>query len=46
MVGASRPRVSSFLNKFRELGFIDCKGGNGGLLVNSSLELPFVTNLS
>jgi CRP/FNR family cyclic AMP-dependent transcriptional regulator len=37
MVGASRPRVSSFLNKFRELGFIDYNGGQGGLLVNSSL---------
>jgi CRP/FNR family cyclic AMP-dependent transcriptional regulator len=34
IVGASRPRVSSFLNKFRKLGFIDY---NGGLLVNSSL---------
>ena len=37
MVGASRPRVSSLLNKFRELGFIDYNGGHGGLLVNSSL---------
>ena len=37
MVGASRPRVSSFMNKFRNLGFIDYKGANGGLLVNSSL---------
>ena len=34
MVGASRSRVSSFLNKFRDLGFIDY---NGGLRVNSSL---------
>jgi CRP/FNR family transcriptional regulator, cyclic AMP receptor protein len=34
MVGASRPRVSSFLNKFRKLGFIEY---NGGLQVNSSL---------
>jgi CRP/FNR family transcriptional regulator, cyclic AMP receptor protein len=34
MVGASRPRVSSFMNKFRKLGFIDY---NGGLQVNSSL---------
>lgn len=34
MVGASRARVSSFLNKFRKLGFIDY---NGGLHVNSSL---------
>jgi len=34
MVGASRSRVSSFLNKFRNLGFIEY---NGGLRVNSSL---------
>jgi len=34
MVGASRARVSSFMNKFRKLGFIDY---NGGLQVNSSL---------
>jgi len=34
MVGASRPRVSSFMNKFRKLGFIEY---NGGLRVNSSL---------
>jgi CRP-like cAMP-binding protein len=34
MVGASRSRVSSFLNKFRKLGFIEY---NGGLRVNSSL---------
>src|SRR5438105_5477437 len=34
MVGASRARVSSFLNKFRELGFIEY---NGGLHVHSSL---------
>ena len=34
MVGASRPRVSSFLNKFRKLGFIEY---NGGLKVNRSL---------
>src|SRR5579859_255976 len=26
MVGASRPRVSSFMNKFRKLGFIDYDG--------------------
>jgi CRP/FNR family cyclic AMP-dependent transcriptional regulator len=38
MVGASRARVSSFLNKFRKLGFIDYNGDyNGGLQVNSSL---------
>jgi CRP-like cAMP-binding protein len=34
MVGAGRPRVSGFLNKFRKLGFIDY---NGGLQVNKSL---------
>lgn len=34
MVGASRSRVSSFLNRFRQLGFIEY---NGGLRVNSSL---------
>jgi CRP/FNR family transcriptional regulator, cyclic AMP receptor protein len=34
MVGATRPRVSSFMNKFRRLGFIDY---NGGLEVHSSL---------
>jgi CRP/FNR family cyclic AMP-dependent transcriptional regulator len=34
MVGASRSRVSSFMNKFRKLGFIDY---NGGIEVRSSL---------
>jgi hypothetical protein len=34
MVGASRPRVNGFLNKFKKLGFIDY---NGGLRVNKSL---------
>lgn len=34
MVGTSRPRVSSFMNKFRRLGFIDY---DGGLEVHSSL---------
>ncbi|GJE16435.1 Crp/Fnr family transcriptional regulator [Methylobacterium marchantiae] len=34
MVGASRPRVSQFLNKFRELGFIEY---NGDIRVNRSL---------
>lgn len=34
MVGTTRSRVSHFMNKFRELGFIDY---NGGLLVHSSL---------
>jgi CRP/FNR family cyclic AMP-dependent transcriptional regulator len=34
MVGTTRPRVSSFMNKFRKLGFIDY---NGALRVYSSL---------
>jgi CRP/FNR family cyclic AMP-dependent transcriptional regulator len=34
MVGASRSRVSSFMNKFEKLGFIDYKNG---LSVNNSL---------
>jgi CRP/FNR family transcriptional regulator, cyclic AMP receptor protein len=34
MVGASRPRVSSFMNKFRKLGYIEY---NGGLRVHNSL---------
>lgn len=34
MVGTTRPRVSSFMNKFRRLGFIDY---NGVLEVHSSL---------
>jgi len=34
MIGTTRPRVSSFMNKFRKLGFIDY---NGGLEVHSSL---------
>ncbi len=34
MVGTTRPRVSSFMNKFRKLGFIEY---NGDLKVHSSL---------
>ena len=34
MVGTTRSRVSSFMNKFRKLGFIDY---NGGLEIRSSL---------
>jgi CRP/FNR family cyclic AMP-dependent transcriptional regulator len=34
MIGTTRARVSSFMNKFRKLGFIDY---NGGLRVHSSL---------
>jgi CRP/FNR family transcriptional regulator, cyclic AMP receptor protein len=40
MIGATRPRVSFFMNKFRKLGFIEY---NGGLKVNSSL-LSIVLN--
>jgi CRP/FNR family transcriptional regulator, cyclic AMP receptor protein len=36
MVGTTRSRVSHFMNKFRELGFIDY-GDQGGLTVNSGL---------
>lgn len=35
MVGTTRSRVSHFMNKFKELGFIDYNGH--GLTVNSSL---------
>ena len=34
LVGTTRPRISSFMNKFRKLGFIEY---NGGLRVHSSL---------
>jgi CRP/FNR family cyclic AMP-dependent transcriptional regulator len=37
MIGTTRSRVSSFMNKFRKLGFIDYNGGNGGIEVHSSL---------
>ena len=36
MVGTTRSRVSSFMNKFRKLGFVDYSGRNG-LQVHSSL---------
>jgi CRP-like cAMP-binding protein len=35
MIGTTRSRVSFFLNRFRDLGFIDYNGG--GMQVNSSL---------
>lgn len=35
MVGTTRSRVSHFMNKFRDLGFIDYNGG--GLMVHSGL---------
>lgn len=34
MIGTTRSRVSSFMNKFRKLGFIDY---NGGIVINRSL---------
>lgn len=34
MIGTTRPRVSHFMNKFRDLGFIEY---NGSLVVHSSL---------
>src|SRR6187399_1062082 len=46
MIGTTRSRVSHFMNKFRQLGFIDY---NGGLEVHSSLlnmvlhETPGIT---
>ena len=36
MVGTTRSRVSHFMNKFRELGFVDYTG-SGGVTVNSGL---------
>jgi len=36
MVGTTRSRVSHFMNKFRELGFIEY-GDQGGLTINSGL---------
>jgi hypothetical protein len=36
MVGTTRSRVSHFMNKFREHGFIDY-ADNGGLTINNSL---------
>jgi len=35
MIGTTRSRVSFFLNRFRELGYIDYNGG--GMLINNSL---------
>ena len=37
MIGTTRSRVSHFMNKFREMGFIDYKAGSGGLEVHNSL---------
>jgi hypothetical protein len=35
MIGTTRSRVSFFLNRFRNLGFINCN--NSGMHINSSL---------
>jgi CRP/FNR family transcriptional regulator, cyclic AMP receptor protein len=37
MIGTTRSRVSHFMNKFRNFGFIEYNGYNGGMLVHSSL---------
>jgi CRP/FNR family transcriptional regulator, cyclic AMP receptor protein len=37
MIGTTRPRVNSFMNKFRKLGFIEYGGGLRGLQINRSL---------
>jgi CRP/FNR family transcriptional regulator, cyclic AMP receptor protein len=37
MVGTTRSRVNIFMNKFRELGFIEYSGHGKGVKVNSSL---------
>ena len=37
MVGTTRSRVSFFMNRFREMGFIDYAGGSGELVVHSGL---------
>jgi CRP/FNR family transcriptional regulator, cyclic AMP receptor protein len=37
MVGTTRSRVSHFMNKFKQHGFVDYDGSNGGLTVHSGL---------
>lgn len=37
MIGTTRSRVSHFMNKFRELGFIEYNAGSGSLEVRNSL---------
>jgi CRP/FNR family transcriptional regulator, cyclic AMP receptor protein len=37
MIGATRPRVNYFMNKFRKLGFIEYGDGERGLQINKSL---------
>ncbi|MGH9430840.1 MAG: Crp/Fnr family transcriptional regulator [Terriglobia bacterium] len=37
MIGTTRSRVSHFMNKFKDLGFIEYNGSSGGLQVHNSL---------
>jgi len=37
MVGTTRSRVCHFMNKFKQLGFVDYDGSSGGLKVHSGL---------
>ena len=38
MIGATRSRVSLFMNKFGDLGFVDYDGGtDGGIEIHTSL---------
>jgi CRP-like cAMP-binding protein len=37
MIGTTRSRVSFFMNKFRQLGFVDYSGHNGHLEIHNSL---------
>jgi hypothetical protein len=37
MIGATRSRVSQFMNKFRKLGLISCNGRDGLIEVHNSL---------
>jgi hypothetical protein len=37
MIGATRSRVSHFMNKFRKLGLISYNGRNGHIEVHNSL---------
>jgi CRP/FNR family transcriptional regulator, cyclic AMP receptor protein len=40
MIGTTRSRVSSFMNKFRKLGFIDYNGGIEGHAALLNVVLP------
>jgi len=37
MIGTTRSRVNTFMNKFRRLGFIEYRAGDGGLRIHRSL---------